>query len=88
MIGIILQKLLCKFHQDPTSQTQSRLHLSSKSPPGVLEDMEAPDKLGDGVRLAGAFYGSFSKIFIKIEHQEPSQDSTCPLSLFLESWRT
>ena len=25
---------------------------------------------------------------IKIEHQEPSQDSTCPLSLFLESWRT
>ena len=38
MIGIILQKLLCKFHQDPTSQTLSRLHLSSKSLPGVLED--------------------------------------------------
>ena len=31
MIGIILQKLLWKFHQDPTSETLSRLHLSSKS---------------------------------------------------------
>ena len=45
MIGIILQKLLCKFHQDPTSQTQSRLHLSSKSLPRVLEDVEVPEKL-------------------------------------------
>ena len=40
MIGIILQKLLLKFHQDSTSETLSRLHLSSKSLPGVLEDME------------------------------------------------
>ena len=47
MIGIILQKLLCKFHQDPTSQTLSRLHLSSKSLPGVLEDVEVPEKLGN-----------------------------------------
>ena len=36
MKRIILQKLLGKFHQDPTSQTLSRLHLSSKSLPGVL----------------------------------------------------
>ena len=50
MIGIILQKLLCKFHQDPTSQTLSRLHLSSKSLPGVLEDMDDPDVPGDGLR--------------------------------------
>ena len=46
MIRIILQKLLCKFHPDPTSQTLSRLHLSSKSLPGVLEDVEVPDETG------------------------------------------
>ena len=67
MIGIILQKLLCKFHQDPTSQTLSILHLSSKSLPGVLEDVEVPDDPGGGVIC---------------------QDSNCPSSLFLESWRT
>ena len=27
----------------------SRLHLSSKSLPGVLEDVEVPDEPGDGV---------------------------------------
>ena len=31
MIGIILKKLLRKFHKDPTSETLSRFHLSSKS---------------------------------------------------------
>ena len=50
MIGIILQKLLWKFHQDPTSETLSRLHLSSKYLPGVLEDVEVPDEPGIGVR--------------------------------------
>ena len=40
MIGIILQKLLRKFHQDLTSGTLSRLHLSSKPLLGVLEDLE------------------------------------------------
>ena len=49
MIGIILKKLLCKFHQDPTSQTLSTLHLSFKSFPGVLEDVEVPDEPGGGV---------------------------------------
>ena len=39
MIGIIIQKLLRKFRQDPTSETLSRLHQSSKSLPGVLEDV-------------------------------------------------
>ena len=47
MIRIILQKLLCKFHPDPTSQTLSRLYLSSKFLPGVLEDVEVPDENGD-----------------------------------------
>ena len=34
--------------EDWTSETLSRLHLSSKSVPGVLEDMEVPDWLGSG----------------------------------------
>ena len=49
MIGIIIQKLLRKFRQDPTSETLSRLHQSSKSLPGVLEDVEVPDEPGGGV---------------------------------------
>ena len=32
------------------AETLSRLHLSSKSLPGVLEDMEVPDEPGGGVR--------------------------------------
>ena len=44
MIGIILQKLLWKLHHYPSSETLSRLQLSSKSLPGVLEDMEVPDE--------------------------------------------
>ena len=50
MIGIILQKLLQKFHQDLTSESLSRLHQSSKSLPGVLENVEVPDEPGGGVR--------------------------------------
>ena len=34
---------------DPWSETVSRLNLSSKSLPGVLEDLEVPDGPGDGV---------------------------------------
>ena len=88
MIGIIIQKLLRKFHQDSTSQTLSRLHLSSKSLPGVLEDMEVPDAPGDGLRWKRKSKRSFPESFMKIGHQKPSQDSTCHPSLFLEFWRT
>ena len=38
-----------KVSSDPTSETLSRLRLSSKSLPGVLEDMEVPDEPGGGV---------------------------------------
>ena len=34
------------FLVDWTSETLSRLHLSSKSLPGVLENVEVPEKLG------------------------------------------
>ena len=39
ILEIIFQKLLWKFHQDPTSGTLSRLLLSSKSLLGVMEVM-------------------------------------------------
>ena len=52
-------KLYRKFHQDPTSVSLSRLHLSSKSPPGVLEDLEVPDRAGDGVGGSSIPIGTF-----------------------------
>ena len=88
MEGNIQEKLPWKFHEDWTSETLSRLHLSSKFLPGVLEDMEVPDAPGDGLRWKRTFKRSFPESFIKIGHQKPCQDSTCPPSLSLESWRT
>ena len=44
----IQEKLPWKFHDVWTSETLSRLPLSSKSLPGVLEDMEVPDEEGSG----------------------------------------
>ena len=49
--------------------------MSFKSFPGVLEVMEVPDKVGDGVRGLGQPLGSFPESFIKIKHLEPCQDS-------------
>ena len=46
----ILKKLPWKFHEHWTSGSLSRLHLSSKSLPGVLEDVEVPDATGYGLR--------------------------------------
>ena len=61
---------------------------SSKSFPGVLEDSDVLDGAGDGVRVLKTSLGSFTESFIKIQHQEPCQDSKYPPSHFLESWRT
>ena len=81
----ILEKLPWKFHEDWTTETLSRLHLSSKSLPGVLEDMEDPDVPGDGLRWKRTSKRSFPESFMKFGHQKPCQDSPCPPSLFLES---
>ena len=48
--------------------------LSSKFLPGVLEEM--------------MFLMNLKVESIGTQHQKPCQDSTCPPSLFLESWRT
>ena len=45
----------------------SRPHLSSKSLPGVLEDMYIPDGPGDGVRWELTSIRSFCESFIKIQ---------------------
>ena len=84
----ISPKCLWKFHQYLTTGTMSRLHLSSKSLPGFKEDMDIPDEPGDGDRWEGTSIRSVSESFIRIRHQEPCQDSTCPPSLFLDSRRT
>ena len=44
----------------------SRLHMSSKSLPGVREDMDIPDGPGDDVRWEGTSIRSFCVSFIKI----------------------
>ena len=53
------RKLPWKFHYNQTSWTLSRLSMSFKSLPGVLEDMEVPDNIGNGVRGLGQPLGSF-----------------------------
>ena len=50
-------------------ETSSRLHLSSKSLPGVLEDMDVLDGAGDGVRVLIISLGSFTENFIKVKDQ-------------------
>ena len=77
-----------KFNQDSTSGTLSRLYPSTKSLHGVLEDREVPDGAGDGVRVERTSIQIFAESFLKIQHQEPCQDSTRPPSLFMESCRT
>ena len=83
----ILRKLYWNFHHDPTSWSSSRLHLSSKSLPGVLEDRDVLDWDRGGVRVLKISQGSFTESFIKIHHKEACQDSTYPPSFFLESCR-
>ena len=45
----------------------SRLNLSSKSYPGVLEDMDILEEPGDSVRLMGTSIRSICESFIKIQ---------------------
>ena len=56
--------------------------------PWSLGACEIPDEPGDGVIWHVSILRSYCENFINIQHQEPCQDSTCPPSPFLESWRT
>ena len=55
------------------------------------EDIDIPDDPGAeivSIRLVRTFIRSFCESLIKIWLQEPCQESSYSLSLFLESWRT
>ena len=65
----------------------SRIHLSFKSLPGVLEERDVLDGAGDGVKELKISQGSFTESFIKIQHQEACQDSAYLPSIFLKFWR-
>ena len=81
-------KFYWKFHQDPTSGSLSRLCLSSKSLPGVLDERDVLDGAGDGVMVLKISQGGFTESFIKIHHKEACKDYKYHQSLFLESWGT
>ena len=66
------------------SWTMSRICMSSKSLPGVLEDINVSDWPGVGVKWTGVSIWTFYKSFKKIYTQEPYQDYTYPPSYFLE----
>ena len=69
-------------------ESLSRLLLSSKSLPGVLEDKDVPETLGDGVKRVVTSQGKFPASLTMIGLEKACQDSSCPPSLLLESWRT
>ena len=79
---------VCKFQDDWTCRSQSRLCLSSKTPTGVLEDMDIPDTLGDDEKLLERWIETVCVNFKMIGHVEVSQDYACPPRLQQESWRT
>ena len=71
--GSFTERFIKIHHQEGC---QGRLHLSSKSPDGVLKGRDVPDGGGDGVKVVKISQGSFTDSFIKIQHPKPSQDST------------
>ena len=86
----IFQRIIqhSQFQDDWTCRSQSRLCLSSKTPAGVLEDMDVPDTLGDGVKWLERWPETLCVNFKMIGHVEVSQDSACPPQLQQESKRT
>ena len=58
-----------------------RFHLS-------ITDMEVPDTPPGGVKRSNLVLRMFGENFMKIGALKGHQDSTCPPSVFLESWRT
>ena len=82
------REVLLKVSSRSTSGSLSRLCLSSKSLPGVLEERDVLDGAGNGVMVLKISQGSFTESFIKIHHEEACKDYKYHQSLFLESWGT
>ena len=80
--------VLWKFDEDWPCGRASRLCPSSKSLPGVLEDMEVPDRDDFGGRPSTQVIWMVCESLMGIGHVEGHQDSARPPSLLLESWRT
>ena len=62
---VVLLKVLSR-----SSIRESRIHISSKSLPGVLEERDDLDGAGDGVMVLKISQESFTESFIKIHHKE------------------
>ena len=62
-------------------KTMSRLQLSSKCHPGVLEDKIVPDALTEYIIYFKIVFKTNPESFIQFWHEKPCQDSTYPPSL-------
>ena len=78
----------CEFHQLLNGKSPSRLRMSSKSNPWVLEDRLVPDTIDIGVNMLRYVLWSNTVNFINFWVEKVHQDSLCPRSPTLESWRT
>ena len=61
--------------------TLSRLQLSFKCHPGVLEDRMVPDTLTEYIIYFRIAFKTYLASFIQFWHEKPCEDSTCPPSL-------
>ena len=69
-------------------KSPSRLSMSSKSDPGVLEDRMIPDTTKIAFNRFRNVFWTVSASFMNICCEKVHQDSLCLQSLTLESWRT
>ena len=77
-----------KFHQILQWKSPSRLSMSLISDPGVLEDKMVPETTKIAFNMFKNVFWTISASFIKFCPEKVHQDSPCPRSLTLESWRT
>ena len=76
-------KLLWKISSKSNVLNPMRTYMSSKSLSGVLEDIEVPDKPGDGVRSMGASLWPFCEGFIKNQHLWDIYTAHSKLAIFI-----
>ena len=77
----------CKLPQLLTWKSPSRLIMTLKSNLGVLEDRMVPDTIGIGVNMLRYVFWANTVSFINFWLEKVHQDSLCPPSPTLESWR-
>ena len=80
--------LFLQFHELLLLKSPSSLSMSLKSDPGVLEDMLIPETTKIAFNKFRNVLWTISASFINFSPEKVHQDSLCPRSLTLESWRT